>query len=161
MCPLTYSLAHSLTHSLTHSPTHPLTHSLTQTYMIQRSHGVGHGRPQRDVLFRFGNWCYSGAVELPTTFLLEEIPLIIPTLRMQQHALRYHCDATSVPVDSIYFHSMQHVARAAKMIEEEILSAEETLTKLVGRLEKQGLGGSVKKWLDGNGGPQVVYKLAV
>ena len=41
----------------------------------------------REVLFRFGNWCYNGHVDLGEKLQLSDIPVIIPMLRRQQSAL--------------------------------------------------------------------------
>ena len=48
----------------------------TQTYVIMRSIGAAVGQSTtREVLFRYGNWCYSGRIELGTTRLaVEDLP---------------------------------------------------------------------------------------
>ena len=58
----------------------------TQTFLIRKTH-AGSGNNLREVLFRFGNWCYNGHVDLGRRLELRDIPIIIPLLRRQQSAL--------------------------------------------------------------------------
>jgi len=41
----------------------------------------------RDVMFRFGSWCYSGQVQIGQLLSLADVPSLIPRLRMQQNIL--------------------------------------------------------------------------
>ncbi len=44
----------------------------------------------RDVLFRFGSWCYTGRIRLVESELeLSDVPIMIPVLRVQQSALEF------------------------------------------------------------------------
>ena len=53
----------------------------------------------RDVLFRFGSWCYTGRIRLVESLIeLQDIPIMIPVLRAQQSALEFAyevCTSTS------------------------------------------------------------------
>lgn len=57
-----------------------------QTFLIRKTH-PGADNNLREVLFRFGNWCYNGHVDLGPKLDLQDIPVIIPMLRRQQSAL--------------------------------------------------------------------------
>lgn len=59
----------------------------TQTFLIRRSSSADKTNNLREVLFRFGNWCYNGHVDLGPKLELADIPVIIPMLRRQQSAL--------------------------------------------------------------------------
>lgn len=59
----------------------------TQTFLIRRGASADKANSLREVLFRFGNWCYNGHVDLGPKLELADIPVIIPMLRRQQSAL--------------------------------------------------------------------------
>jgi hypothetical protein len=59
----------------------------TQTFLIRRGASADKTNSLREVLFRFGNWCYNGHVDLGPKLELADIPVIIPMLRRQQSAL--------------------------------------------------------------------------
>ena len=58
----------------------------TQTFLIRKIK-VDAQNTLREVLFRFGNWCYNGHVDLGPKLELGDIPIVIPLLRRQQSAL--------------------------------------------------------------------------
>ena len=82
-----------------------------QTYLIQMSPedmGRGSGADgkggdsdededdvhERRVLFRCGNWCYTGHVMVDKRkVLLDDIPRVIPMLQRQQNRLHFFCNA--------------------------------------------------------------------
>merc|ERR1719502_2502891 len=54
------------------------------------------------VLFRCGNWCYTGHVAFDKRrIVLSDIPRAIPMLQRQQNRLHYYCNAKSVPLDTM------------------------------------------------------------
>eukprot|EP00586_Coscinodiscus_wailesii_P007465 CAMPEP_0172491706 /NCGR_PEP_ID=MMETSP1066-20121228/22562_1 /TAXON_ID=671091 /ORGANISM="Coscinodiscus wailesii, Strain CCMP2513" /LENGTH=719 /DNA_ID=CAMNT_0013260875 /DNA_START=38 /DNA_END=2197 /DNA_ORIENTATION=- len=73
--------------------------SYTQTYLIKHAKACDKklNSKHRDVLFRCGNWCYSGKVAFDFALLgkddmsLDDIPKVIPTLQRQQGKLTYLC----------------------------------------------------------------------
>jgi len=61
-----------------------------QTYVVMKSSWDAASpllSVHRDVLFRFGSWCYVGRVQLTPSLSLSDIPFVIPALRMQQSRL--------------------------------------------------------------------------
>ncbi len=52
--------------------------SYVQCYCILKSKD---GSDNRDVMFRFGSWCYSGIVELAPALAKEDLPFLVPALR--------------------------------------------------------------------------------
>ena len=77
-----------------------------QTYIIRSSTNNLH-----DVLFRCGNWCYTGKVDLGSaTVELADLPVVIPALQKQQGSLQYLCEwkamlasnPYSVPLETLY-----------------------------------------------------------
>ncbi|CAM9349466.1 unnamed protein product [Heterosigma akashiwo] len=66
-----------------------------QSYVVMAAPpGAAQPATQRQALFRFGSWCYSGEVTLTPTITLKDIPHVIPALRLQQNRLSYMCDVT-------------------------------------------------------------------
>lgn len=83
-----------------------LRHGYNQTYIVRSSKSSLH-----EVLFRCGNWCYAGKVDLGGAALeLADLPVVIPALQKQQGSLQYLCEwkamaATSpysVPLETLY-----------------------------------------------------------
>jgi hypothetical protein len=104
----------------------------------------------REVLFRFGSWCYGGSVQLTPNITLADVPHVIPALRMQQSRLEFVYAADSVPATSPYAKPMSYMMKHLPLMEREISSAEDVLSKLVERLTAMGLGDSISAWLEGD-----------
>jgi hypothetical protein len=103
-----------------------------------------------DALFRFGSWCYSGRVQLTPTLNLQDVPYVIPALRMQQSRLDFYCDVTQVPTTSPFASALEYIKKITPMLEHYILNSEDTLKSLIDRLTTMGLGESVSRWLEGD-----------
>lgn len=123
-------------------------------YMILRPRAENGGfavtSAYREVLFRFGSWCYGGSVQLTPTIALTDIPHVIPALRMQQSRLEFVYSADAVPSTSPYAKPMAYMMKHNPLMEREIASAESVLSKLVERLTGMGLGESISSWLEGD-----------
>ena len=104
----------------------------------------------REVLFRFGSWCYGGSVQLTPIINLSDIPHVIPALRMQQSRLEFVYSADQVPSTSPYTKPMAYMMKHSALMEREIFTAEDVLSKLVERLTEMGLGDSISSWLEGD-----------
>lgn len=75
-----------------------LRHGYNQTYIVRSSSTNLH-----DVLFRCGNWCYTGKVDLGNpTLELADLPVVIPALQKQQGSLQYLCEWKGMPATSPY-----------------------------------------------------------
>lgn len=125
-----------------------------QTYCIMKSawdYNVDGLSSYRDVIFRFGSWCYSGRVHLIPEFSLQDIPFVIPALRVQQSRLEYLCDVKSVPTTSPFASALKYAFDIAPYVLAEITKSEETLSNLITRLSNIGLDQeSLTNWLDGD-----------
>lgn len=103
-----------------------------------------------DVLFRFGSWCYSGRVQLTPTLNLQDVPYVIPALRMQQSRLDFYCDVNQVPTTSPFVSALEYVRKITPLLENHIMNSEDMLKSLIDRLSNMGLGDSVSRWLEGD-----------
>ncbi|CAB1112685.1 unnamed protein product [Ectocarpus sp. CCAP 1310/34] len=146
--------ANGSSRSLAGPPTTNLTSTTyLQTYVIMKPTGTeefGTNNAYRDVLFRFGSWCYSGTVQLIPTLALVDIPHVIPALRMQQSKLDFMCDVTQVPSKSPFAAPLEHMQRLMPLMEEQVASSEAVLTDLLENLSDMGLEDSVSSWFDGD-----------
>lgn len=124
-----------------------------QTYVILKSAWEG-AVPQlsvhHDVLFRFGSWCYAGRVQLIPSLSLGDLPFVIPALRMQQSRLEYLCDTSNVPTTSTFAGALDFIQKHEGIIEQLIEESSETLTALIERLNRMGVGEAVSSWLEGD-----------
>mmetsp|Transcript_11031 Transcript_11031/g.14377 ORF Transcript_11031/g.14377 Transcript_11031/m.14377 type:complete len:657 (+) Transcript_11031:68-2038(+) len=121
--------------------------SYLQTYVVMDASDSSNPT-QRQALFRFGSWCYSGDVTLTPVITLKDIPHVIPALRLQQNKLSYMCDVTKMPARSPFALPMQKMLSLMPMIEHEVGESEEVLGKLIEKMESMGLGASVSNWLE-------------
>jgi hypothetical protein len=128
--------------------------SYVQMYFVLRPRAENGGfavtSAYREVLFRFGSWCYGGSVQLTPTIALADVPHVIPALRMQQSRLEFVYAADAVPASSPYAKPMAFMMKHVPLMEREIASAEDVLSKLVDRLTAMGLGDSISAWLEGD-----------
>lgn len=111
-----------------------------QTFLIRRTNG---GASLREVLFRFGNWCYNGHVDLGPKLDLPDIPIIIPMLRRQQSALTFMCEVSKMPATSLFTPAMEHLALAVPVIQEELSKAEQFVKRLAHDNAQQ-----ITQWLE-------------
>nr|CCA14832.1 conserved hypothetical protein [Albugo laibachii Nc14] len=97
-----------------------------QTFLIRKpsSHSGGQSN-LREVLFRFGSWCYNGHIDLGPKLQLADIPVIIPLLRRQQSALTFMCEASKMPATSLFTPSMEYLVATLDAIREELSNAEQ------------------------------------
>ena len=103
----------------------------TQMYMVMKSRGAGDAASSyRNVLFRFGSWCYSGAVQLAPSFALGDIPHVIPALRTQQSKLEFMCDVAKMPRRSPYTKPMESFMKQLGTMSGEIHHAEAVLAEV-------------------------------
>ncbi|TMW57443.1 hypothetical protein Poli38472_003368 [Pythium oligandrum] len=119
-----------------------------QTFLIRRtprgSGDNGGSTPSlREVLFRFGNWCYNGHVDLGPKLELPDIPIIIPMLRRQQSALTFMCEVSKMPATSLFTPSMEYLAGAVPAIQEELTKAEKFIQSLGDETASR-----MRQWLD-------------
>lgn len=104
----------------------------------------------RTVLFRFGSWCYSGEVELVPTLSIDDIPHVIPALRLQQSNLNFLCDVSKMPCDNIFTKPLMHMFEYNQIMERETISTEELLRNLNEESERKTIPTTTKNWLDCN-----------
>jgi len=99
-----------------------------QSYCILKSQDGGDGR---DVMFRFGSWCYSGQVELASTLSLDDLPALIPILRLQQSKLSFESDISKIVKSNPFASALEYVSRAASVMEVEAISSENFIKSLI------------------------------
>ena len=133
-------------------------YNVAATKLISQNQKKTNGiSPHHDVLFRFGSWCYSGSVQLTPELELQDLPHIIPALRMQQSRLDFVCDVSKMPTTSPFTKPMAYLAGIAQHLEKELVASEAVLQKLVDQLAAFDVGSSVSRWLDGEG-PQSFFE---
>jgi hypothetical protein len=127
-----------------------------QTYVVMQPNrgGSAANAIYRDVLFRFGSWCYAGTVQLTPMLALSDVPHVIPALRMQQSRLDFVFDVRAIPERTPYSKPLNYLSSIVPAMEEEIIASEEVLTSLLDKLDGMGLASSVEEWFDGQDGAQ-------
>ncbi|OQS05805.1 hypothetical protein THRCLA_02118 [Thraustotheca clavata] len=116
-----------------------------QTFLIQRTQPL-EGHPEsklREVLFRFGSWCYNGHVDLGPKLELSDIPVVIPMLRRQQSALTFMCEVTKMPATSLFAATMEYIASVLPAIQLELAEIEGILANM-----SKKDGNDASKWLN-------------
>lgn len=89
-----------------------------QTYIVKSSDNNLH-----QVLFRCGNWCYTGNVDLGSSVIgLSEIVSAIPALQKQQGSLQFMCEWKKMPVNSIYTRPLNILYDTFDFIGDELVS---------------------------------------
>jgi hypothetical protein len=128
--------------------------SYVQTYVVMLPNrggsDAGANARYRDVLFRFGSWCYGGTVQLTPQLSLADIPHVIPALRMQQSRLDFVFDVGAVPARSPYARPLAYLQRVLPIMEQEIVASEGVLTELLSKLADMGLADSISSWFEGD-----------
>ena len=81
----------------------------------------------REVMFRFGNWCYDGNVKLIPKLSLADIPFVIPAVRVQQNKLDFVSEITSLPSSSPFAAAMEHAAQRQPSMQAQAVDSEEYL----------------------------------
>ncbi|TYZ56957.1 hypothetical protein PybrP1_010152 [[Pythium] brassicae (nom. inval.)] len=124
-----------------------------QTFLIRRTPradgDAGASQSLREVLFRFGNWCYNGHVDLGPKLELPDIPVIIPMLRRQQSALTFMCEVSKMPATSLFTPSMEHLATVVPAIQGELSKAEQFVQALAANGGTFGESASrISEWLE-------------
>lgn len=99
-----------------------------QTYCILKADE--RGSAMRDVLFRFGSWCYTGKVELVPRLALEDLPYIIPALRVQHSKMKFLCDVRWLPRSNHFTSALFDAARISSLMEKEVMKHEQVLASL-------------------------------
>jgi len=88
-----------------------------QTYVVLKEVVEERITTRRDVLFRFGRWCYSGNVLLGARKLQrEDIPLVAPVLQSQQSELQYYCLSEKFKADSDFAVPMKNMSEATNFL---------------------------------------------
>ena len=124
-----------------------------QTYCVLKSAWEGVSptiNMHHQALFRFGSWCYAGTVQLTPTISLQDVPFVIPALRLQQPCLEYLCPVDQVPTTSPFAKALAYLQARESILEQVIEDSANALEALLERLNGMGLGGAVTQWLDGD-----------
>ena len=113
-----------------------------QSYYILKPDNLG---TEREVMFRFGSWLYSGVVDLPAMNSLQEIPKVIREMRLAQHKLEFIGDVSSLPASNKFVKPMQYSTNITKCMEREAASCEEYLCEIMSQADVDEEG---KHWLE-------------
>mmetsp|Transcript_17899 Transcript_17899/g.30289 ORF Transcript_17899/g.30289 Transcript_17899/m.30289 type:complete len:571 (-) Transcript_17899:2153-3865(-) len=113
-----------------------------QSYYILKPDNLG---TEREVMFRFGSWLYSGVVDLPAMNSLQEIPKVIREMRLNQHKLEFVGDVSSLPASNKFVKPMQYSTNITKYMEREAASCEEYLYEIMSQADVDEKG---KHWLE-------------
>ena len=101
-----------------------------QSYIILKA--AGNKRKEREVMFRFGSWCYSGKVDLQTHICLQDVPALIREVRLAQPNLNFVGDVLTLSETNRFFKPMQRMTRfLPKYLEEEAASCEDYLRQIL------------------------------
>jgi hypothetical protein len=105
--------------------------SYVQSYIILKA--TGNKRKEREVMFRFGSWCYSGKVDLQThNIYLQDVPGLIREVRLAQPNLNFVGDVSTLSETNRFFKPMQRMTRILpKYLEEEAASCEDYLRQIL------------------------------
>ncbi len=104
--------------------------SYVQSYIILKA--AGNKRKEREVMFRFGSWCYSGKVDLQTHICLQDVPALIREVRLAQPNLNFVGDVSTLSETNRFFKPMQRMTRILpKYLEEEAASCEDYLRQIL------------------------------
>jgi len=104
----------------------------------------------RHVFFRFGNWCYSGEVDLIPDIELADLPFVIPAIRSQQNQLPFISDISELSIENPYTTALTYFEKVVAVMNQEVSQSENPLNSLMSQLDRMGLGGSAKFWLEGD-----------
>ena len=89
-----------------------------QTYIIKKSKTALH-----DILFRCGNWCYTGRVDLGDPEIgLSELVAVVPALQKQQGSLQFLCEWKRMPASSQFTKPLHTLYDAFDFIGNELVS---------------------------------------
>lgn len=104
-----------------------------QTYFILNPPPTSVITVIREVFFRFGNWCYHGAINVGFPQLKEStIPGLLPLLHKQQSNLHSTCQYDKLPPESKFKPLLHTFEKAARFIEVALETADEKLLKVAG-----------------------------
>lgn len=116
-----------------------------QSYCILNA--VEKGSPMRQVLFRFGSWIYFGTVELTPTLALDDLPYIIPAVRVQHSKMKFLCDARWVPKNNCFAAALANATAISALMEHEISTNEQGLMSLIEMLNNYNKDDAPIEWL--------------
>jgi len=106
-----------------------------QSYYILKHENNNQGK-KREVMFRFGDWFYSGRVDLPTINSVREIPGVIREMRLAQHNLEFVGCTSSLPASNKFIKVMQYSTCITKRMEDEAASCEVYLRQMMNDKEE-------------------------
>jgi len=122
--------------------------SYTQTYLMLKPQSKD--SISRRALFRYGNWCYGGSLDMDMEVTLAEVPHVLRKFQRQQGRLGYMCEIKSLPDNLPFSSPMKHFAMASAFLETEIVKAEQALSDLTEYHRENG----IRPWVDEENGCQ-------
>jgi hypothetical protein len=110
----------------------------------------------RQTLFRFGNWMYTGDVDLGPPSTLARASQTIDSIQRQQYNMTYECEAASMPSDSCFAPALQQMDQLLPLIEAQIVGATWWLENIAEQIQTGVLQKQMFQWLvpDGDDGDE-------
>ncbi|KAL7531686.1 hypothetical protein ACHAXR_007164 [Thalassiosira sp. AJA248-18] len=116
-----------------------------QSYCVLKSEG---GSDIRDVMFRFGSWCYDGKVELLPKISLADISHVIPVLRVQQSKLNFVSDMSCLPSSNPFALAMEYASQKHSIMESQAVECEGCLRNLITIVANDESSLNEQNWLE-------------
>ena len=118
-----------------------------QTYCVLKSQD---GTPTRRALFRYGEWCYAGTIELEDQVKLADVPHVLRCFQKQQGNLAYMCTIRNLPKNLPWSNPMRHLSGATAFLEKAISGSERELTLM----NEHQIAKGIPAWIDEESGCQ-------
>jgi hypothetical protein len=111
-------------------------HAYGQTYCVlaPTAADAPGAQPMHPVLFRFGNWCYSGALDcsaLQPHLGNGVMHAVVPALQRRQGQLAYQCEASNLPDSDLFAAPLTEMCKVMNCIQEQITAAEATIAQWI------------------------------
>ena len=100
----------------------------SQIYCVLKPEGE---TTTRRALFRYGEWCYAGNIELEKRVQLADVPHVLRCFQKQQGNLAYFCTIRNMPVNLPFSAPIRRMSEATAFLEKAIGQSEETLLDLM------------------------------
>ena len=99
-----------------------------QSYVILKSKSQDE---MREVLFRFGSWCYEGRVKLVKKIAMADVPYVMPAVRLQQRKLALLSDIDSLSSCSLFAPVLDYATNIQSLMEGQASGSEIYLRNLM------------------------------
>lgn len=102
--------------------------SSDETYIVLKSEKQD---GKREVLFRFGSWCYAGRVKLVPKIMASDVPLVLSAIRSLRKNLDYLDHVDSLSACSPFAPALGYAAKIQNVMESQVAGSEDYLKMLL------------------------------